>query len=325
MSEARRYFSGVLCVIVYILIASSQSVALNSWLSTTNVYLVAGLSFVIVTAWFVGAGLLTAGRESYRFVREHLGLLLALNVSTVFNWLFYFLAVKYLLPAVAVTLTQGIGPLSMTAYSLWRGEIVSRVTRTCHAVIFVAAALMCSYVVEHRLTTGSYSRTTLAVAILVASLCSISITATIALLKRFAEGSVPTSVVLSVRFPLLLLTCLAILPTQEHLRLDAHVLGIILGIALVGVVTSTYFLQRGVELAPRLAVSTCLALSPMVVFGIAVARNNLNMNGVLLALIAGIVAVSLTSIVYDGAQLRRVAERRPLIPPAPVVGDEGTG
>ncbi|MDQ3157588.1 MAG: DMT family transporter [Actinomycetota bacterium] len=291
-------------MLVYIVIASAQSVALNRWLSTTNVYLVVGLSFIVVVGLFGTVGLRTARVEAYRFVLTHRRLLVALNVAAVFNWLFYFLAVKYLPPAVAVTLTQGIGPLSMTAYSIYRGREVSRVTRACHGVIFVAAALMCGYVVQHRITTDSHSRATLVLAIGAAVICSVSITATIALSKTFAEAKVPASVVLSVRFPLLILTCLAVLPTQNDVHVDARIIGIVFGIALIGIATSSYFLQRGVELAPPLAVSTCLALSPMVVFAIDWLKSDSTANPVLFALIVGIVVVSAGSIVYDGTRLR---------------------
>lgn len=210
MTGTGRYFAGVACVLAYIAIASLQSVALNVWLASANVYLVAGLSFVVVTACYTLVGLSTVGVAAYQIVFSRRGVLLAVNVTSVFNWLFYFLAVKYLEPAVAVTLTQGIGPLSMTAYNLVRRKPVSRVTLACHGVILVAAALMCWYVVRGGLATGPHSRDEL-------------VMATVA---------------------------------------------IILAIGLVGVTTAAYFLQRGIELAPPLAVSTCLALSPVVVFGI---------------------------------------------------------
>jgi len=44
-------------------------------------------------------------------------------------------------------------------------------------------------------------------------------------------------------------------------------------VGLIGIATAAYLLQRGVELAPRLTVSTCLALSPLVVFAIGALRH----------------------------------------------------
>jgi len=217
---------------------------------------------------------------------------------------------KYLLPAVAVTLTQGVGPLSMTAHKMYRGQPVTRVTRTCHGVILVAAALMCAYVVEHRITTGEHDRIVLLLAILAAVVCSISITATLILSRTFADAKVPATRVLSVRFPLLIVTCLLVLPTQHDVRLSGHVLAIVVAVALLGIATAAYFLQRGVELAPPLAVSTCLALSPIVVFAIDAVRSNTQVNLAVLWLISVIVVVSTASIVYDGTRLLGIPTTR---------------
>jgi drug/metabolite transporter (DMT)-like permease len=225
----------------------------------------------------------------------------------VLNWLFYFLAVKYLPPAVAVTLTQGIGPVSMTALSVIRRRPVSLVTRACHTVTLAMATATCVYVIQHRVTNGPYDRGELAVAVAIAVICSISLTATLALSKTFAEAKIPASVVLSIRFPLLILTCLAILPTQEGVALTPRILGIVGAIALIGVATGAYLLQRGVELAPPLAVSTCLALSPLVVFTIDAVRSGTSINAVIFTLISTIVVVSVISIGYDGLRIRSAA------------------
>jgi drug/metabolite transporter (DMT)-like permease len=319
MSAMARYFTGLGCVVGYIVIASTQSVALSSWLATTNVFLVTGLSFVVVLLLFVTVALRTGRTDAYRFVLSHPRLLLALNVAGTFNWLFYFLAVKYLPPAVAVTLTQGIGPVSMSAYKLWRHEPVSRVTRTCHAAILAVAAVMCLYVIDHRVTNGSYGRGALVAATVIAVVCSVSITATLVLSRTFAEASTPASVVLSIRFLLLITVCLAVLPTQQHLELDARTLGIVVTVGLVGVGGGAYLLQRGVELAPSLAVSTCLALSPLVVFGIGAVHSAAGSDLVEFVLIGLIVVVSLVSLVYDGTRLRSAAavSGRPQVVPGP--------
>lgn len=312
MDDARRYFAGIALVLGYITIASLQSVALNAWLASVNVYLLAGLSFLIVTVFFAGLSLRRYGTGPYRSVLGQPGLVLALNVTAIFNWLFYFLAVKYLLPAVAVTLTQGVGPLSMTAYSLIRREPVSRVTRACHAVILVAAALMCFYVVDDRITNGAYGRGVLLAAIAIAVVCSVSITATVRLSKSLAVAGIPASVVLSVRFPMLVVACLAVLPTQQGIRLSGSTIVLVFGVALVGIATSAYLLQRGIELAPPLAVSTCLALSPVVVFAIGAVRPGSTVSLLVFALIAGIVLASLASIGYDGTRLRRPGKPLPV-------------
>ncbi|WP_433558387.1 hypothetical protein ACQPWY_07400 [Pseudonocardia xinjiangensis] len=236
----RPYFVGVGCTIGYILIASSQSVALNAWLATANVFVVVGIGFVVVTLCFLGIGLASSGTATYRTVVSHPGRLVALNVTSIANWLFYFLAVMYLHPAVAVTLTQGLGPISMTVYSLMKRQSVSRVTLACHAAILVGTVLMCIHVLVSGTTPGPYGRGEIAMGIVIGVLCSVSITATLVLSKTFADADVPASVLLSLRFPLLILTCAALLPFQEALRVDGRTVTIAVAVGLLGVATAAY-------------------------------------------------------------------------------------
>jgi drug/metabolite transporter (DMT)-like permease len=168
----------------------------------------------------------------------------------------------------------------------------------------MAATAMCVYVVMANSAADSFSRPVLVMAIFIAALCSVSITATVILSKTFAANKVPASVVLSIRFPLLIITCLTAVPFQQNIHVDGRTVALIFGVALVGIGASAYFLQRGVELAPAVAVSTCLALSPLVVFGIAAFRTSVDVDPVLLALIMVIVSVSLSSIIYDGRLIR---------------------
>jgi drug/metabolite transporter (DMT)-like permease len=241
---------------------------------------------------------------------------LALAVSGTFNWLCYFLAIKYLSPAVTVTLAQGICPLSMTAWKLWLREPVSRVTRRCQAVILAAAVAIWAHVLEHRISNAHYGRTAIAGAIFIAIVCSISIsiTATLRLSRTYAEAHVPASVVLSMRFPLLIGVCLLALPTQRHVRLDERVAAVAVVIGLICVTGGAYPLQRGVELAPALAVSTCLAISPIVVYLAAALTSAVGDDAAVFLPISVIVTVSLVSISYGGRQLTRT---RPDSDPVP--------
>jgi drug/metabolite transporter (DMT)-like permease len=305
MNADARYFAGIACVLGYIAIASSQSVALSSWLATSNVFLVAGLSFVLVVLLFAGIAISTSGTAPYQVILRHRRLLLALNIAGTVNWLFYFLAVKYLPPAVAVTLTQGIGPLSMSTYKLLRREPVSRVTIRCHVLILVAAVVMCGHVIDQRISNASYGRLDIAMAIVIAVVCSVSITTTLVLSRTFAAARVPASVVLSIRFPMLIAVCLLALPTQHHIQFDGRTLAVVAAVGLIGVGGGAYLLQRGVELAPALAVSTCLAVSPVVVFAIGVFDSAAGSDPAIFALVSLVVIVSVISIVYDGSRLRR--------------------
>lgn len=309
MTEQGKYLSGVFCTLLYIFIASTQSVMLNSWLFGVNVFLVVGLSFVVVTLVFATVGFLKQ-REAYVTLFSQWRMLLALNIVSMFNWLFYFLAVKYLEPSVAVTLTQGLGPVSMTVYLLSTRQSVSRVTCCCHLVIFMTAIAMCIYTLMFRNAYTLYSREAMIMGIVIAVLCSISITATVVISKRFAVGKIPASALLSLRFPLLIAVCLGILSLQRGVIVNSTILSAILLIALIGVSASIYFLQKGIELTTPLAVSTVLALSPLAVFVIQLFNAHTPYSPMLFVMIMTIVSVSIVSIVYDARQIGKKSRDR---------------
>ncbi|KAB8029700.1 DMT family transporter [Fluviispira multicolorata] len=306
MMDQNKYLSGVFCTLLYIFIASTQSVMLNIWLFGVNIFLVVGLSFLVVTIVFATIGLFRQ-RDAYVALFSQWHLLIALNIVSMFNWLFYFLAVKYLEPSVAVTLTQGLGPVSMTLYMLLTGKAVSKVTRYCHLVIFIIAIAMCMYTVMFRNAYTLYSRNEMIMGIVIAVLCSISITATVVISKRFAVSKIPASALLSLRFPLLISLCLGILSLQHNVVVNSSILYAILLIALVGVSASIYFLQKGIELTTPLAVSTVLALSPLAVFVIQLFNNHTPFSLPLFLIIMIIVIMSIVSITYEARQASSVA------------------
>ncbi|WP_240987354.1 hypothetical protein [Erwinia piriflorinigrans] len=90
---------------------------------------------------------------------------------------------------------------------------------------------------------------------------------------------------------------------------NSNILSAILFIALIGVSASLYFLQKGIELATPLAVSTVLALSPLAVFIIQLFNSQTSFSLMLFVTIMIIVSVSIISIIYNAGQIgRRVCE-----------------
>lgn len=191
----------------------------------------------------------------------------------------------------------------MTIYLLSKRQPVSLVTRLCHMVIFITAIIMCVYTVIFRSAYTLYSREAMIAGIIIAVLCSISITATVVISKRFAVGKIPAPALLSLRFPLLITVCLGILTFQHGIVVDSNILFAILFIALVGVSASIYFLQKGIELETPLAVSTVLALSPLAVFIIQLFNSQTAFSLIMFLMIMTIVSVSIMSIIYDARQI----------------------
>eukprot|EP00887_Chlorella_sp_A99_P004548 scaffold57.g4548.t1 len=137
-----------------------------------------------------------------------------------------------------------------------------------------------------------------------------------AIAKRMtAEVPIPAVALLSLRFPLLVLICVLALPLQHDLVMTRDIFATILLIALVGVCGSIYCLQKGIELAPSLAVSTVLALSPLAVLFIQLANTRMPFSLLIFGLIMLIVIASIISIFYDARQID-ICYGRPRTPAA---------
>lgn len=305
VTSLRNMVLGVLCIFGYVVIASCQSVALNIWLHNTNVFLVVGLSFSIVTSLFLMISLIWQ-RPSLHLIWQSKELIVGLNIFSLFNWLLYFLAVKYLEPAVAVTLTQGLGPASMTFYYLYKRQPITRTTAICHSFIVIIATALCVYSLTIRAKFSNYSLMELAFGFLCALLCSLSITSTIIVLKRLANKSIATSSILASRFPLLIVVCLSALLPYDHIDISVDIVAMILAIALIGVAMSVYLMQKGVEFAPPIVVSTSLGLSPFVVFSLQLFHPNAPFSPVILCLIGLIVVFSMVSIFAEAKVAQKV-------------------
>ncbi|EFP97959.1 DMT family transporter [Vibrio caribbeanicus] len=299
-----RYFVGVLLVLLYVAIASTQSVVLNIWLVSTNVFVMVAISFTIATAVFSVITLFKQP-QSFRLLLTDWRMVIAFNVVTLCNWLFYFLSVKYLEPSVAVTITQGFGPVVMTAWLLFRREKVSTITQTCHLITLFAVITMCIYVFVSRSAYSLYDHSQMFLGLVFAFLCCISITATVVISKKFATAQIPATTMLSVRFPLLIVVASSFIPFQQALTFQQEDMFAILVVSLVGVCTSIYVLQKGIEKTSSLAVSTSLAISPLVVLGIQSALTDYPFSSILVGLVSLIVAVSIVSVLYEGNVIKK--------------------
>ncbi|WP_353500349.1 DMT family transporter [Vibrio chaetopteri] len=294
-----RYFVGVLLVLLYVAIASTQSVVLNIWLVSINVFVMVAISFTIATAVFSAIAMYKQPR-SFRPLLAEWRMVVAFNVVTLCNWLFYFLSVKYLEPSVAVTITQGFGPVVMTSWLLFRKEKVSAFTQTCHLITLFAVAILCIHVFVSRSAYSAYDNSQMFLGMVFAFLCCISITATVVISKKFAVAKIPATTMLSVRFPLLIVVTGAFIPFQQTLTFKQEDMFAILAVSLVGVCTSIYVLQRGIEKTSSLAVSTSLAISPLVVLGIQSVLTGYPLSNMLVGLVSLIVTVSIASVLYEG-------------------------
>jgi drug/metabolite transporter (DMT)-like permease len=253
--------SGFLFILVNIVIGSFQSVFLSHWLKGINVYFVVALSFTIVMALYSTLTLIV-GRQHLVTLREMKRHILALNLVSAGNWIFYFFAIRYLNPAAVVTLTQCLPPVLITLYALASRKAVLKSTLILHGMILACVILLLANIVD---APAAHEDDAILGGV-VAVLCAMTVAMTIAVSKFFANKGIPGYVVLSTRFPLLVAFSWIMTPSGVVGAVKPVELAIIGMIAIVGLAVTNFCLQKGIELSNPTIVSTTLSVSPFVVW-----------------------------------------------------------
>jgi drug/metabolite transporter (DMT)-like permease len=285
---------GFLFILLNIVIASFQSVFLSHWLKDVNVYFVVAMSFTIVMVLYSTLTLLMG--------RRYLGILagmrkniLALNLVSAGNWIFYFFAIKYMNPAFVVTITQCLPPVLVTLYMLARRRTVLKSTLFFHSMILLCVILL----LRNTLQTSVGQEHDVILGGGIAILCAITVSITIGVSKVFANKGLPSYVVLSTRFPLLIMISWGMTPPGIVRTVASAELVIIAMIALIGLAMANYCLQKGIELSSPMVVSTTLSISPFVVLLFdKISKHDATITGQTL-LIFSIVVLSLSCIYFS--------------------------
>lgn len=251
---------GFLFILTNIIIASFQSVFLSHWLKSMNVYFVVAMSFAIVMVLYSSMTLLK-GLKYLSILVEMKKNILALNLVSAGNWMFYFFAIRYVNPASVVTITQCLPPVLITLFMLVTRKPVLRSTLFFHSMILLCVILLLRDTLQ--MSGGEEHDTIIGCGI--AILCAITVSMTIGVSKVFANKGLPSYVVLSARFPLLIIISYAMIPSGSVGAVEPTELAIIATIALIGLSLTNYCLQKGIEFSSPMVVSTTLSVSPFVV------------------------------------------------------------
>ncbi|WP_285721403.1 MULTISPECIES: DMT family transporter [unclassified Pantoea] len=251
---------GVLFIIGNIIVASLQSVLLSSWLNGINVFLIVALSFSIVMSLYTSL-FFAKGRRFVASLVELKREILIINFVSACNWIFYFFAIKFLNPSAVVTITQCMPAVFISFFMIARGKKPSSTTILFHSLILLCIV----FLVNSYISQSSSSGNNTILGVIISLLCAITVAMTISVSRVFSENKIPSYVVLSLRFPLLILISWSLVPRSSLLEISKEQVYIILFVALVGLALANYFLQKGVEFATPLIVSTTLTLSPAVV------------------------------------------------------------
>ncbi|WP_428243468.1 hypothetical protein [Gynuella sp.] len=251
---------GFVFILGNIIVASLQSVLLSYWLKGINVFLVMSMSFSIVLLLYSSLFLLK-GRHFVEGLKSMKKEILLLNMVSACNWIFYFFAIKFINPAAVVTITQCMPAVFTSLFLVVSGKKVTVTTLFFHTLI-----LLCTiFLVQDYISRDSGIQSRSITGIGIALLCAMTVAMTIGVSRTFSERKIPSYVVLALRFPFLIVISWSLTPLVAVQNITLYQVYIILFVSIVGLAMANFFLQKGIEYATPLMVSTTLTISPAVV------------------------------------------------------------
>jgi drug/metabolite transporter (DMT)-like permease len=281
-----KYWIGVLLVLLYNALSASKGVYLGSLLQRLDPVVMLVGCFGLTAVFF--------NALQFRNIAAYVGAIrrnaldvVAANLFTCFGWYSFFLAMKYLEPAVSGAVSNAIGPvitLTLVGLGLMKSQDI-RVTRdgVLASVATMVAVLSLGYATwTGRTGVGGKSSWELSFGLAMAVLCGVCVVGNTVYGRRLARAGLPADQVMAARFFLLLAGGSLLLPDDAGQQIAENIESVLV-IAGLGIIVPLYALQQGIARLSALTVLLLLATVPAFVFAVQTFDSRLGFSPVSLA------------------------------------------
>lgn len=261
---------GFICTIFFVILSATQAVFAGNKTQSIQPIILCFFSFLFVEVICL-IMLIIKGELELSVIRENFKIILILNLVTASSWIGFFIAVKYIEPAIAVIIIGAIGPALVSLFSsrIRPGSeilISEKISSLCLMGIFL-------YIVYLIFTNKSafHGRKELdnVIGIIAALMSSLSMSLLSIYSKKLFDKKVSVLQSISFRFFILLALCFLCM-TSEDFQIIFHpnlILNIII-FAIFICLLPIYLGQIGITLLEPITVSFLMALEPAFAFSI---------------------------------------------------------
>jgi drug/metabolite transporter (DMT)-like permease len=130
--------SGTAYVVGFILMANANAVFSGRLLQSLHPFTFFFWSFFATSIVFMGRLIFTTGVGALTIKRADAGALFTLNVMTALSWIGYFIALRYIEPAIVTAIVCGFGPPSVIVLE----RLVRQQKLSGHAYVAAAGTLL---------------------------------------------------------------------------------------------------------------------------------------------------------------------------------------
>ena len=260
---------GVGYILVFNLLSGIQAVYLSGLLQKANLFATITITFFFVSVFFLVVSLFYKEKKNIptapvaKFYN-----VLAINLTTAGSWLGFFVALKYIEPAVVSALANAIGPM-LTLFitvKIAKSDKLSRAEIFSAIGVFVCMLLMIRSTMNGTSALGNISRDHAIIGIGMAFLCGLSMVLNTIFSKRLNNQGVKPHSIMTFRFVLIVLVGVYIAGYDEIMATLHQYWLTLLIVAMLGNVLPLYILQVGISKVPPLVVSFALVLAPLFYF-----------------------------------------------------------
>ncbi len=261
--------AGVLLVVLFNFLQSTQIVTLGNMLQSVDPVVVMLLTFSLATFVFLALQVRRLPTLWERIKKSPWDVL-GLNIATLMSWLPLLFALKYMEPAAADAIAFSIGPLiTVLFWKKLRPKKPVVLGESIAAVGILFGVLVLSLISWQGFSAmGQLPLRNTILGLINAVLCGFGVVGCVVFSKRLGEKGVTAGQMLGLRFFVLMAVGIFFWPAGVALsQFSSTFYSEILMIAVVGVIVPLYVLQLGIQRCEPITVSLILSLLPAFSYG----------------------------------------------------------
>lgn len=299
---------GVGFVLAFNILQAVSAVFLASFLHRADTLVVLFCVFIVIAATFISVGAIRG--RTIRVPQSAWPALALLNITTAASWSSFFLAVKYIEPAISSAFINAMLPLAtLGTEHLITGQRTAKKSdlftsyALCVAMFLTATALFGGQSGRPASETGSYL-----IGLVMSAICAIAMSVTNVASKKLNNEGVRPDQIMAHRFTLLILIAFVFMDKGRFVEQVATQWGALLFVAIIGNLVPIYCLQLGIQKLKPITVAFLIGLAPMIFFAVQGFSSVVSFSYVSLACVALTTAILLAG-TYLSIEKKPVSER----------------
>lgn len=303
----RRFLIGAFAVFTFILMSAVKTVYVSSIVHGIDPILLVLCTFVFAAAYFLVHCLVT-GRISAPW-RISIGALFGLNVTTLMAWVTFYYALKHLEPSVVSCLVTAIGPVVVIFVDrlFRRKERIHAIDLTLGTAILVTTVVLAWATLTGRtgISVLQSDPQSILLGLIGSVISGFGLTGNTVFTKKLFDHGWRPAQIMAHRFYLLILFAglyvMVVLPEAEQGLWMAYIPSILF-VATIGVLIPLFVLQYGIQRCTPIAVSTILAMGPVLTFTMQMLESRIPASG---WTVAGVALITVFVVANVFVQARR--------------------